>query len=919
MKQKIILISISTLLVLLFALFQFGSSYYLDYLWFTSLEQLSSWWKIIKIKAYFYTMGVIIALLFYIPNLFWILLQIRKIILYKEGTTWLILLPFTLFLAFAIHGPIGFNLWEQAVLYLFSPDYGLKDPIYEIDVSFHLSQLHFYINILNYLQTLVFFTILTSIGGYFLTLWLNDNQVNSENLKKRIYIATPHISLLVGLLVLFMSLETNLDRHALLSTGSGFSSKVAGASYTDIHALSSAYYFFSWIGYFLSIIIFLSGFFRHWKLPFFGLGSWFLLYILTLGIYPSIIQFIKVNPNEFEAEKPYIEHSIRYTLEGYNLAKIERKKFPADQNLNLSTLNKNREIIDNIRLWDYRPVKATLSQLQEIRQYYDFIDVDVDRYIVDGKIRQVLIAARELNKKNLPTRALTWESKHLQYTHGYGIAMAPSNLVTREGLPELWIRDFPPLVTQASLPKVRRPEIYYGELNNDYILVNTSLKEIDYPLEQNFAETVYQGKGGIALGTGLRYLLLSWEFDTWKMLISRYVHSESKILFRRSIHEIVRRLAPFLEYDADPYIILGKDGKLYWMIDAYTHSPHFPYSASFDDNYFQIASQAGRGANLNKFRGSNYIRNSIKVIIDAYSGETKFYLVDEKDPIAKAWSTFLPELIQPLSEMPDFLQKHMRYAEELFFVQASMYTDYHMSDARALYNLEDRWQIASEVYSGQRIQVEPYYTVIKLPKAKKEEYTLMLPFIPNNKDNMIAWMAGRSDYESKSKENPYGKVVLFDFPRTRQVYGPIQIEARIDQDPDISKDLTLWNQQGSRVIRGNLLVIPIGNTLLYVEPIYLQSTNSPFPELRRVIVADENALVMGRTLQEALVELASQSRSHASNKNSLTKQKLELQDILPQASRHLEEAQKALSQGDWLRFGQKMEQLQKTLNTRIRK
>ncbi len=924
-NRKIFLYGLGIATFLLFVLFRFGSHYFVDYLWYQSHSQEALWWDLINIRFGFYLGGVCLALFPYSINYAIAKLRLRNFESPPQGKVGDYLLwAGIVFVLFTINGSIFYQLWDAYILASYSPEYGIQDPIFEKDASFYMFHLEYYQGLLVWVKFSLFTSLLVTLATYFLPLYGLNLQTRPHHVQRLLSIGLPHLAFLLGLFVLSFSVSSYLNRYDLLYEGS--SPKVAGASYVDVNARSGAYLIFSYIGILFAFVIAISGFIRRWKAPLTLLGIWVISYFFILQIYPELIRVVKVNPNELEAEKEYIEHSIAYTLEAYGLGDIKRKKFAAEESLSLKTIANNREIIDNIRLWDYRPVRATLRQLQEIRQYYEFLDVDIDRYEVGGRTRQVMIAARELNKNSLPTRARRWESRHLQYTHGYGIAMAPSNTVTREGLPDLWIRDFPPLVTQPGITSVKRPEIYYGELTNDYVLVNTSLKEIDYPLEQNFAETVYQGKGGIPLGKGLRRLLLAWQFDTWKFLASDYISSKSRLLFRRNIHESVRRLAPFLKYDPDPYIVLGEDGRLYWIMDAYTSSNRFPYSARFSGDFLKPAHASGRQTYLRGMEGINYIRNSIKVVIDAYDGTTQFYIVDEKDPIAKAWANFFPQLIQPFSEMPDFLLKHMRYAENLFFIQASIYTDYHMSDTRAFYNLEDRWQIATEVYSDQPQQVEPYYTMIKLPGEKEEEYILMLPFIPNNKDNMIAWMAARCDYrkEVKEKDNPYGKVLIFDFPRTRQIYGPIQIEARIDQDPEISKDLTLWNQQGSRVIRGNLLVIPIGKTLLYVEPIYLQSTNSPFPELRRVIAADHNNLVMGEDLGDALFQLATKSSQKRSNQTNFSadfnstmrkgQPPLSIQALGRRARSLLQQTQAAAASGNWKKFGEKMHELKQTLN-----
>ncbi len=912
-NRLVVIYLVLALLLAVVILFRFGSYRFLDYLWYESQGQSGVWWALLSYRAAFYAIGLLLALLIYGANYaaIWLRTQRRSLSALGSSVPYYFVWGFLAFCLLVFHGPLFMQLWQSYVLASYGPEYGIKDPIHEIDASFYMFGLAWYKGFLGWLKLPLFISLAQAAALYLIPVAGQSWDRSNVQFRRAIALATPHLAMILGLLIAVLSLDAYLSRYSLIYSGT--SAKVAGASYVDVHARSLAYTLFSYIGIVLALVVVVSGFLRNWMAPLTVLAGWILTYFVILRFYPSIIRLVSVNPNEFEAEKQYIEHSLSFTREAYGLGEVQRRNFPASRAISADILAANREIIDNIRLWDYRPVRSTLSQLQEIRQYYEFLDVDIDRYTVEGRPRQVMIAARELNKQSLPPRTRAWESRHLQYTHGYGLAMAPSNKVTPTGLPELWIRDFPPVITKSGLPAITRPEIYYGELTNDYVLVNTSLKEIDYPLEQSFAETVYEGEGGLVLGKGLRYLLLAWNFDTWKILLSRYVHAKSRILFRRNIHEAVRFLAPFLDYDSDPYIVLGKDGKLYWIMDAYTSSSRFPYSEKFEDHYLQTAVRSGR-RDVFAFRSKNYIRNSIKVVIDAYNGKISFYLMDSKDPIALAWSKLFPELILPLAKMPPFLLSHLRYPENLFFIQAAIYTDYQMRDPRAFYNLEDRWQIATELYSGQTQAVEPYYTLSKLPGEKQEEYILMLPFIPNNKDNMIAWMAARCDYRSQAgQDNHYGKILLFDFPRTRQIYGPIQIESRIDQDPEISKDLTLWNQQGSRVIRGNLLVIPIEDTLLYIEPIYLQSTNSPFPELRRVIAADASSLVMGKDIEDALQLLASRSARSLDLLGTRKKLAEGLSDssLKKEARLLLQQAQQALSRGSWLEFGRLMQDLDK--------
>ncbi len=928
--DKLILLAVVTLFLLVLFLVRFGSSYYADYLWHQSQEQTILWWRLILYRSLFFVMGLSMATLCYLGSFLVTTTRLyKRQFLITQKIFWFQVAA-ALFIGLIINAGSLVSLWQDYMLAFYAPNYGLVDPIFQLDASFYMFRRAFYQSIISWMQVTVFITFLLTLVAYLTPSFLLSFNQRPRATVELIRLATPHLAAIAGLFVLLMAFSSYLSRFDMIIEGS--SDKVAGASYVDVYARNYGRLIFAYLGILFAIVLPISGFFKRWRPPLYIMGTWIVAYIALVQIYPGVINLLQVNPNQFNAEKKFIEYSIAYTREGYQLSEVNRRKLPVQGKLDSSLLNRNRLIIDNIRLWDYRPIRATFRQLQEIRQYYQFLDVDVDRYQVDGGMRQVMVAAREMNKGNLPQRTRTWESRHLQYTHGYGIAMAPSNQTTAEGLPELWIRDFPPQTLQKDLPQVKQAAIYYGEITNDYVVVNTSLKEIDYPLEDGFAETNYSGKGGILLGSGLRRLALAWEFDLWKLLISKYIDSKSKILFNRNIHAAVRKLAPFLHFDLDPYIVLSKDGNLYWIMDAYTTSQNFPYSARFERDTLAAIGTLGKQQYLRSLAGINYIRNSVKVVINAHSGKINFYLFDEEDPIIHAWQNFLPQLIKPLSEMPSDLLSHIRYPESLFMVQAAIYTDYHMDNPQAFYNLEDRWQVASEVYSGNQQQMEPYYTVIKLPGSQREEYILMLPFIPNNKDNMIAWMAARCDYSVDAdgkKDSPYGELLLFEFPRTRQIYGPIQIESRIDQDPEISKDLTLWNQQGSRVIRGNLLVIPIEETILYVEPIYLQSTNSPFPELRRVVVADSSSVVMGENLQGALRKLVERaSPSLAESSSSAFPQQFQQQSSPPspsslpssssssarEAQAALQQAEAAAARGNWSEFGRQIDRLKAILN-----
>ncbi len=918
MIRKITLSLLALIVLVVFLFFRFGRYYYIDYLWYGSQGHAYIWWQLMSMQAKSYIIGVIVALCVYAMHYAFAFWRTRNLNPKANSQNHFVLMGLTFFVSVAINGPLLYNIWDVINIFLRVPQYGLKDPIYNKDASFYMFDLNLYQHMITYFKFTSIISLVISLCLYCLHFYHLSIHTRTQNIKNVLNIALPHICFLVASIVILFSLSTYLSRYSMIYDGG--SDRFAGADYVDINARSYTYIISAYLGIIFALAIIAFGFIRNWKLPAIAFGAWVGMYALFLGVYPNIVKLIKVNPNEYVAQKPYLEHSMKYTLAAYNLDQVERIQYPANESFTLSKMSKNKELLDTIRLWDYRTLRPTLKQLQELRQYYEFLDVDVDRYEINEKLKQVMLSVREMNKDNLPTRARTWESRHLQYTHGYGLSMIPANEATKDGQPVLWIKDFPPRTMIPGLPEIKRPEIYYGQMTNDYVLVNTGLKEIDYPLEQKFSETVYSGKGGVKLGSGFRFLLLALEFEPWKFIVSKYIHSETKILYRRNIISMVRNLAPYFVYDNDPYIVINSEGRLVWIIDAYTSSERFPYSVHFDGHYLRVAKSSAEDNLLDNFRNANYVRNSIKVTIDAYDGTVNYYLVDTKDPIAVAWAKTFPKLIRPLSEMPSSLLAHIRYPENLFLIQASIYGDYHMRDALSLYNLEDRWQIPNQIYGTAHQQIRPYYIITKLPGEKKEEFVLMLPYIPSKKENMIAWMAVRNDYRANSKT--FGKLFLFDFPNSRQIYGPLQIESRIDQDPEISRDLRLWNQQDSQVLRGDMLVVPIDNSLLYIKPIYLQSTNTPFPELRRVVVADDIGVVMADNLQSALVQLAMQRKditvggiSNPLIDSLNAKKNISTEQLIRQARNQMQKAQAAVAKGNWVDFGTLMSELSRTLES----
>jgi uncharacterized membrane protein (UPF0182 family) len=571
-------------------------------------------------------------------------------------------------------------------------------------------------------------------------------------------------------------------------------------------------------------------------------------------VIPTVVQRVVVQPNELQLEQPFIQRTIAFTRAAFDLTKIQVETFDPQNNLTVEDLAANDRTVDNIRLWDTNPLLETNRQLQRIRLYYEFPDADVDRYVIpndDGESvqQQVLISARELDYTAVPTGAQTWINQHLIYTHGYGFTMSPVNVAAEGGLPDYFIQGLEPIViddrVQGSVP-VGRPRIYFGELTNTYVMTGTRVRELDYPSGSDNVYNVYDGRGGINIGAFWRRLLYAKHLRDWRMLFTDDFLPDTRVLFRRNIVSRVRAIAPFLRFDSDPYIVAADtNGKswqrgynealepivdesyLYWVIDAYTTSDRYPYSDPLTNNF-------------------NYIRNSVKIVVDAYHGSINFYVADDRDPIIQTWARVFPGMFQPLSELPPILQRHIRYPPDFYRVQSDQLLTYHMIDPVVFYNREDQWRVPNEIYRNEPQVVEPYYLIMRLPIAQSEEFILLRPFTPVQRNNLIAWLSARSDGEE------YGRMLLYIFPKERLIFGPEQVEARINQDPLISEQISLWNRQGSRTAQGNLLVIPIENSLLYVEPLYLEAEQNRLPTLVRVIVAYGNRIVMAETLDDAL-------------------------------------------------------------------
>jgi uncharacterized membrane protein (UPF0182 family) len=795
--------------------------------------------------------------------------------------------PLSIFagLVFALFaGQWGALKWEDFLLFKNSAELGIIEPILGRDVGFYLFKLPFIEAVKGFIGFTLVLTLILIAANYFLRggIVVTDR---SFSIDKRV---SRHIGILAGLYIVHIGFGFYLDTFRLLFSEYGV---VFGAGYTDANAKLIFYRILSVITPLAGILFIISIFKGSIKFSLMPPAAVLAVYLVGIVVYPSMLQKFKVEPNELALETPYIEHNIKFTRLGYGLDRIEVIPFDVDYNLTAKDIDRNDATIKNIRLWDHMPLLKTYSQLQQIRTYYRFADADSDRYMINGEYMQVMLSPRELSYNDLPSR--TWINERLIFTHGNGVAVGPASRISREGLPEFIIKDIPS-VSHADL-KITRPEIYYGELSNDYVIVNTRVQEFSYPTAEGNVYTTYEGSGGVKLNSILRRALFSLKFGTEKILLSSDITSDSRILYYRNIMDRVQTIAPFLVFDQDPYIVITDDGRLVWIIDAYTASNRMPYSTPVD-------------------RGINYIRNAVKVVVDAYNGSVDFYISDPEDIVVNVYSRIFPDMFKPLSEMPEDIRRHIRYPQRLLQIQAAMHASYHMTDPQVFYNKENLWEVP---VFGDRV-MEPYYTIMKLPGEQKEEYVLLLPFTPAKRDNLAAWIAARSDGPN------YGNLLVYTFPRGRLIYGPKQIDARINQDAYISQQLTLWGQHGSQVIRGSMLIIPIESSLLYVQPLYLVAADrrAGLPELRRVIVAYENEVVMEETLEIALNRLFGTKKGVAKIDRRLERVQEEAAaspaDLAKEAMRIYERAVEMQRQGNWAGYGEELRKLEQILKRMAR-
>ncbi len=770
-------------------------------------------------------------------------------------------------------------LWDTVLLALYRSPFGIADPVFSRDIGFYVFTLPALSAVLGFLSGIAVISLLLLVPVY----WLRGDIVVGP---RRIAVepsAGQHLATLLAVFFLLTALRLWLvDIPGLLYSTTG---PLVGASYTDLHASLPALRISAVVSILAALSVLLGGMRRQLgRYALLAIGGYLAVAFLGRGLFPLAMQKFLVAPTELTRETPYLRYHIAATRQAWGIDSVETRELAGEATLTLADIKANAPTIENVRLWDRDPLLMTFGQLQEIRTYYDFVSVDDDRYWIDGKYRQVLLSPRELNVASLPTR--TFINEHLTFTHGMGLTMSPVNQVTSEGLPVLFIKDLPPVPT-VSL-KISRPQIYYGELANEYVFVHTRQREFDHPSGEKNVYASYTGSGGVLVGNLLRRAILATRFGSSKILLSGDITSGSKVLYYRTILERARKALPFLRFDSDPYLVIAADGTLKWLADGYTSSDSYPYAQRLGD-------------------GTTYMRNSVKLVIDAYNGSLTAYVSAPADPLIRTWSRIYPGIFAPLDSMPADLRAHIRYPDYIYRIQTSLYTAYHMDAPDDFYQREDQWQIPVATESDRAV---PFmrHIVMRLPEESRAEFIYMVPFTPRGKDNLAAWMVARND------GNAYGKLRVYRLSRQSLVYGPKQIENRINQDTEISRQVSLWDQRGSKVIRGDLLVIPIEQSLLYVQPLYLQAEGGRIPELKRVVVAHQNQVVMGETLDDALNQIfggVAERRGKAAPSPAAAAAPSEsgVSALAAEAWSRYQAALQAQRDLDWARYGEEMRRL----------
>jgi len=898
------------------------ATFFTNYLWFDSVNLNSVWIKILLTKGALVGATSLLAFIFIFTNLRLAVRATPVMDIFESFESQDPLSRFRAwtnerFLRYRLWGSIGLSLflgagasqlWEQVLLFLNQQSFGITDPVFQADVSRYVFGLPLYRLFVSWGFQLVIFTSLIIVLFFVATGALQLRQGRLPEVSSG---AKAHLSVLLAFIAILKAFAYRLDSMELLYSPRG---KVFGASYTDVIAHLPALNLLILISLFGAVLLLVNIKRRGWLLPATAISLWLAVSIIVGGLVPAAIQRFRVVPDELNKELPYVENHIDYTRLAYGLDSIEEKSFAASPDLSLNDISNNKQTVDNIRLWDPTVLAETYSQLQEIRAYYALQEVDVDRYRINGELTQVMVAARELDQTNLP--AVGWVNERLQYTHGFGVVFSPANNVASQGQPDFYVKGVPATTTVAEL-EVEQPRIYFGESADsvEYVVVNSLQDEVDYPLStegQSVAYTNYSGDGGVGIGSFFRRLGFALRYSELNLLISNQLSDDSKLIMERNIVSRVKKAAPFLYTDNDPYLALI-DGNLFWIIDMYTVSDKYPYAQPADTR--RINENSGLPVNF------NYLRNSVKAVVNAYDGTMNFYVVDENDPIMTAYNDIFPDLFSPKSEMSSELLDHIRYPEDLFTIQSDMYRDYHMTDPRVFYADEDPWVIPSDSSTTPRVAtlrgefteigfkpMLPYYLLMSLPGETDLSYLIFQPFNPENRPNMQSFLVADADPEN------YGQLIDFRLPKGEFVDGPSQVATRINQDPDISQIFTLLDQQGSSVIKGNLFVVPINQSILYYQPIYLQGEQNPLPEFKFVVVVFQDRIIMSETLSEALAsifgdELISDNVEESEGESPL--------DLLAKATTAFEQAQEQLQKGNLGKYQELIDQAQQYVDLAI--
>ena len=898
------------------------ATFFTNYLWFDSVNLNSVWIKILLTKGALVGATSLLAFIFIFTNLRLAVRATPVMDIFESFESQDPLSRFRAwtnerFLRYRLWGSIGLSLflgagasqlWEQVLLFLNQHSFGVTDPVFQADVSRYVFGLPLYRLFVSWGFQLVIFTSLIIVLFFVATGALQLRQGRLPEVSSG---AKAHLSVLLAFIAILKAFAYRLDSMELLYSPRG---KVFGASYTDVIAHLPALNLLILISLFGAVLLLVNIKRRGWLLPATAISLWLAVSIIVGGLVPAAIQRFRVVPDELNKELPYVENHIDYTRLAYGLDSIEEKSFAASPDLSQDDISNNKQTVDNIRLWDPTVLAETYSQLQEIRAYYALQEVDVDRYRINGELTQVMVAARELDQTNLP--AVGWVNERLQYTHGFGVVFSPANNVASQGQPDFYVKGVPATTTVAEL-EVEQPRIYFGESADsvEYVVVNSLQDEVDYPLStegQSVAYTNYSGDGGVGIGSFFRRLGFALRYSELNLLISNQLSDDSKLIMERNIVSRVKKAAPFLYTDNDPYLALI-DGNLFWIIDMYTVSDKYPYAQPADTR--RINENSGLPVNF------NYLRNSVKAVVNAYDGTMNFYVVDENDPIMTAYNDIFPDLFSPKSEMSSELLDHIRYPEDLFTIQSDMYRDYHMTDPRVFYADEDPWVIPSDSSTTPRVAtlrgefteigfkpMLPYYLLMSLPGETDLSYLIFQPFNPENRPNMQSFLVADADPEN------YGQLIDFRLPKGEFVDGPSQVATRINQDPDISQIFTLLDQQGSSVIKGNLFVVPINQSILYYQPIYLQGEQNPLPEFKFVVVVFQDRIIMSETLSEALAsifgdELISDVVEESEGESPL--------DLLAKATTAFEQAQEQLQKGNLGKYQELIDQAQQYVDLAI--